>query len=87
MTAGSSAHPALIHVTSAAAALVARWAGTDVATIRPHRAAGTMGTGAAEAGVRQGAVRASEPTRTAAGEAGGACYHRALADTSASTGA
>lgn len=58
MTAGSSAHPALIHVTSAAAALVARWAGTDVATIRPHRAAGTMGTGAAEAGVRQGAVRA-----------------------------
>lgn len=49
-------HPALIHITSAAAALVARRAGADVAAIGPHRAAGPMGTRAAEAGVRQGAV-------------------------------
>lgn len=49
-------HPALIDVTSAAAALVARWARADEAAIRPHRAAGTMGTRAAQTGVRQGAV-------------------------------
>lgn len=55
MAAGPS-HPALIHIASAAAALVARWAGADVAAIGPHRAAGTMGTGTAEAGVWQGAV-------------------------------
>lgn len=66
--AAGSAHPALIHVASAAAALVARWAGADVAAIGPHRAAGTMGTGAAEAGVWQGAVWAwTEPERVSLG--------------------
>lgn len=49
-------HPALIHVAAAAAALVARRAGAEVAAIGPHGAAGTVGTGAAEARVRQGAV-------------------------------
>lgn len=46
-----------------------------------------MGTGAAEAGVWQGAVGASEAPGTAAGKPGSPCHHRALADTTASTGA
>lgn len=51
--AAGPAHPALIHIASAAAALVARRAGADVAAVGPHRAAGPVGTGAAEAGVWQ----------------------------------
>jgi hypothetical protein len=49
-------NPALIYITSAAATLVARWAGADEAAVRPYRAASTMGTRTAEAGVRQGTV-------------------------------
>lgn len=49
-------HAALIHIASAAAALVAGRAGAEVPAIGSHRAASTVATGAAEAGVRQGAV-------------------------------
>lgn len=74
MAAGPS-HPALIHITSAAAALIARRAGADKAAIRTHGAAGTVSTGAAEAGVRQGAVWTSKAPGAPAGETGSACNH------------
>lgn len=63
MAAGPT-HPAFIYITPAAAALVAGWAGAQVAAIGAHRAAGTMGTGAAEAGVWQGAVGACQEPET-----------------------
>lgn len=66
---------ALVYVASAVATLVARWAGTGKSAIRPDRAGGTVSAGAAEAGVWQGAVWASEATGTATGEPGDACHH------------
>lgn len=51
--AAGPAHPALVHVASAAAALVAGRAGADEAAVGGHGAAGTVGTRAAEAGVWQ----------------------------------
>lgn len=81
------AQPAFVHVVPAAAALVARRAGADEATVGPHGAARTMGARAAETGVWQGAVGASEATGASAGEAGSARHHRALANSPAGTGA
>lgn len=66
--AAGRAHPALVHVAPAAAALEAGWAGAQVAAVGAHGAAGTMGTRAAEAGVWQGAVGAcQEPGRVSPG--------------------
>lgn len=73
--AASRARSALIYVTSAAATLVARRAGTGKSAIRPHGAGGTTSTGAVEAGVWQGAVWALEATGTTAGEPGSARHH------------